>query len=232
MDREFKTTFIPKKNLAQVKAPESQSAKNRRSLLGILSFLIFVAAIVSAVGVLVYKASLSSVVNSRIESINRAEKAFEPSAIVELKKLDIRLRAGTTLLDKHIAISDFFDSFAESTLPDIRYANLTFNYSPEGSTISAKGEARGYLQIAQQSDIFRDNQFIQNHIFSNFAITDTGRVTFSLDFYLNPSLINYGRTVVNQQIPDLVIPEGIIIPDDQGSAGTGENVNFNLGDNN
>ena len=48
-----------------------------------------------------------AVVQNNIESINRAEKAFEPSAIVELKKLDIRLRAASELLENHVAQHKF-----------------------------------------------------------------------------------------------------------------------------
>ena len=94
MDKEFKTTFIPKKNPGGVKAPESKGSKARRSLFGILSILLFVTALISTAGVYLYKARLASVINSRIDSINRAEKAFEPAAILDLKKLDIRLQAG------------------------------------------------------------------------------------------------------------------------------------------
>lgn len=211
MDKEFKTTFIPKKNLAKVnKAPESKQARARRSLIGMIALLLFVTALVSTVGVYLYKIRLAATLNTRIDSINRAEKAFEPSVILDLKKLDIRLRAGTELLSNHVAISDFLESLAESTLPDVSFSGLTFEFSPEGSNITMNGEARGYLQIAQQSDIFESNQYIQNHIFSDFALTDTGRITFSLNFTINPDLMVFGRNIKNNEV-DTTIPEGVII---------------------
>lgn len=224
MDKEFKTTFIPKKNLANVKKTESKSKKTTRSLLGILALLLFITAVVSTAGVFLYKIQIAAVVNSRIDSINRAEKAFEPAAIIELNKLDTRLRAGTELLAQHVAISDFLISLGESTLPEISFSDLSFNYSPEGSDILMNGEAQGYLQIAQQSDIFVDNNYIQNAIFSDFSITDTGRVTFSLQFTLNPELIAFGRTVQNDQL-STEINEGIII-EDTNTLPSGIDVNF------
>lgn len=224
MDKEFKTTFIPKKNLANVKKAESKSAKSTRSILGILALLLFITAVISTVGVFLYKIQVASVVNSRIDSINRAEKAFEPSVILDLKKLDIRLRAGTDLLDQHVAISDFLVSLGESTLPEVSFSDFSFDYSSEGSEVSIGGEAQGYLQIAQQSDIFEDNDYIQNAIFSDFSITDTGRVTFGLQFTLNPELIAFGRTVQNDQlITD--IEDGVII-ESSNTLPSGIDVNF------
>jgi hypothetical protein len=225
MDKEFKTTFIPKRNLANVKQPESNASKNRRSIIGILALLLFITAIVSTAGVFLYKVQLAAVLNSRIESINRAEKAFEPSVILDLKKLDIRLRAGTVLLDQHVAISDFLISLGESTLPEVSFSDFSFDYSEEGSSVNINGEAQGYLQIAQQSDIFEDNEYIQNPIFSDFSLTDTGRVTFGLEFTINPELIAFGRTVQNNQlITD--VDESIIIESNSDNIPSGIDVNF------
>lgn len=225
MDKEFKTTFIPKKNLAtsKVKPAESKKSKARRSLFGVLALLLFVTAVVSTIGVYLYKIRIAAVINSRIESINLAEKAFEPAVILELKKLDIRLRAGTELLNNHVAISDFLESLAESTLPDVSFAN--FSFSGGGNEVSMSGEARGYLQIAQQSDIFEDNQYIQNHIFSDFSLTDTGRISFSLQFTLNPELVTFGRTVVNDEA-NIGVADNVIISD-ENQIPTGVDINFN-----
>ena len=226
MDKEFKTTFIPKKNLSssRAKPAESKKSKAQKSLFGILALLLFVTAVVSTAGVFLYKIRLASVINSRIESINLAEKAFEPSLILELKKLDIRLQAGTNLLNNHVAISDFLTSLGESTLPGVSFSDLTFSGGEENQ-VTMSGLARGYLQIAQQSDIFEDNQYIQNHIFSDFTANDTGRVGFSLEFTLDPELLLFGRTVVNDEV-ETELGEGVIINDTRAGV-PARDVNFN-----
>jgi hypothetical protein len=175
--------------------------------------------------VYLYKVRLAAIVNSRIDSINRAEKAFEPAVILDLKKLDIRLRAGTELLSKHIAVSDFLESLGESTLPEVSFNTFSFEYEPDGSYVDMAGEARGYLQIAQQSDIFEDNNYIQNHIFSGFTLTETGRITFSLQFSLNPELLQFGRTIVNTEA-DSEVPDGVIILPVSDEVPAGVDINF------
>jgi len=227
MDKEFKTTFIPKRNLDANSRVETKKTQMQRSVLGILALLLFVTALVSVIGVYLYKIRLANVVNSRIESINRAEKAFEPAVVLELKKLDIRLRAGTNLLKGHIGLSDFLESFSESTLPDVSFSEFEFAFDEEEPSVSMTGEARGYLSVAQQSDVFQDNQYIQNHIFSDFSLTSTGNVSFSLQFTLNRDLLTFGRTVKNDQAEDeIIISEGSIISDSNNDLPQGSDINF------
>ncbi len=226
MDKEFKTTFIPKKNLSGAKAPESKKVKAARSLLGIIALLLFVTAVLTTAGVYLFKIRLAAVVNSRIDSINRSEKAFEPAVILELKKLDIRLQAGTHLLNNHVAISDFLESLAESTLPDVSFSDFDVTLGGDGADVNISGEARGYLQIAQQSDVFEDNQYIQNHIFSDFSKTEAGRIGFALQFTINPELVKFGRTVINDE-PNIDITGDVIIPDGNSSQlQSGRDVSF------
>lgn len=228
MDKEFKTTFIPKKNLSSARTDVKSIAPSRKTgLIGALAGLLFITAIVSVIAVYFYKMQIVAAVNKKIDSINLAEKAFEPAVILKLKKLDIRLRAATELLDKHIALADFFESLGETTLPSISFSDFSFAFNEEGSEVSMSGEARGFTPIAQQSDQFEDNRYIRNHIFSDFAITETGNVSFSLVFTLDPDLLTYGRSLANTQV-DTVIEDGLIIENQPGSLlPAGENINFN-----
>ena len=225
MDKEFKTTFIPKKNLAQ-STPQVKRTSKGKSIIGFVAFLLFITAVVSSIGVYVYKVRVATVMNSRNESIKKAGKAFEPTAILALKKLDIRLQAATELLDQHIALSDFFGSFAESTLPSVAYNDFSFTYTSEGSPeIQMTGDAKTYLAIAQQSELYEKNRFIENHIFSDFALNDVGSVAFSLDFTLKKDLLRFGRTSANDQLEGEDVDEAII-PGSTGVQNTGVPVNF------
>ncbi|MGB0925218.1 MAG: hypothetical protein ACPGTS_00745, partial [Minisyncoccia bacterium] len=93
--------------------------------------------------------------------------------------------------------------------------------------VSMSGEARGFTQIAQQSDWFEQNRYIKNHIFSDFAITETDNVSFGLVFTLDPELLTYGQTLANTQV-DGAVPDGVIIENqNNGLLPSGENINFN-----
>lgn len=227
MDKEFKTTFIPKKRLTKDRSGSPVKSQKKSGLVSLAAGLLFVTALVSTAGVYLYKMSVSANIKSQIDSINLAEKAFEPTVILSLKKLDIRLNAATELLDKHIALSDFFDSLGEATLPGVSFSDFEFTFDEEASEVSMSGEARSYLSIAQQSDLFEKNKYINNHIFSDFQLTEIDSVTFSLSFTLNPELLSYGRKIKNIQV-ETGIDDGVVIHDQNRDISSGgENVNFN-----
>lgn len=232
MDKEFKTTFIPKKKLTQNRGDEKGIVHRRSSsLLGLLAGLLFVTALISIAGVYLYKMSIQEKLKQQEQSIRLAEKSFEPGLILELKKLDIRLRAASELLNKHIALSDFFESFGESILPNVSFDSFSFSLSEGVPKVHMTGKASGYLPIAQQSDLFEQNEYIQNHIFSNFQLTDEREVTFDLDFSLNPDLILYGRKIKNNKLEDVNVDDNIIIQNENKVLPQGTDVNFNSRNN-
>jgi hypothetical protein len=226
MDREFKTTFIPKKKLTENREKEGVTRTKSSGLLSLLAGLLFITALVSVAGVYLYKMNKISEYESNMKSIKSAEKSFEPGLILSLKKLDIRLNAATELLSKHIALSDFFQSLGETTLPSIAFNDFSFSYDGLENEVKISGESKGYLPIAQQSDLFESNKYIKNHIFSDFSLTDTGNVAFTLSFTLDPELILYGWKIKNIQV-DTDIKDGVVIHNEDNTLPGGENVNFN-----
>ncbi len=232
MSDEFKTTFIPKRRLAKSQTIEVRRSSGN-SFLWLIAILLFVTTLISSAGVYLYSEGVKSAMKKNLASIRLAEKAFEPNVILELKKLDIRLKAGAELLDNHIALLDFFKSFGDMTLPQISFNEFSFDTVKGGNEeemrVQMSGEAAGYLPIAQQADLFERNQYIQNPIFSDFELNEeTGNVGFSLTFTLNPSLVRYGRTTKNSELKDTNVDEGnVFIRDRQNAVQSGKDIDFN-----
>ena len=49
----------------------------------------------------------------------------------------------------------------------------------------------GYNFIALQADLFKNNKFMKNPIFSDLVLDQVGNVDFSLTFYVDRSLVSY-----------------------------------------
>ncbi len=228
MNTEFKTTFIPKKKLAESRAGNTGEKQHARSsLLSLLAGLLFITAVVSVLGVYFYKIAKQKELATKIQVIKSSEKSFEPGLILELKKLDIRLRAAAELLDKHIALSDFFASLGESTLPSVSFKSFSYTYKDGIADVKMDGEAEDYLPIAQQSDLFEANRYIMNPIFSDFQKTEDGTVSFSLSFSLNPELIRYGYKIKNAGIKDIQLDKNIMIQNqEKQKVEKGKDINF------
>lgn len=189
MDKEFQTSFIPKKTV--IESPKK--IRSGGGVINLISFIIFIVSLISAGGAYFYRESVKTNIEEYKRSLAVAKNQFEPSLITELQILDKRLNAATTILDKHIAVSPIFVLLEEVTLPTVRYSD--FSYEVDTTTnlvnVTMKGEAKGYNFIALQADLFDDNKFIKNPIFSDFVLDQAGNIDFNLTFSVDRSLVSY-----------------------------------------
>ena len=197
MDKEFQTSFIPKKTI--VESPKK--IRSGGGIINLISFIIFVASLLSAGGAYLYRNSIESDIAEFKRSLQIAKNQFEPSLIEELQILDKRLNAATTILNKHVAVSPIFVLLQDITLPTVRYSDFTYEIDPSTNlvNIEMKGEAKGYNFIALQADLFSDNKFIKNPIFSDFILDQTGNIDFNLSFSVDKSLISYESFIDREQ---------------------------------
>lgn len=201
VDEQTRTTFIPKQQLVKPRREERKTSFLSGGILSVIAWILIGVAIAASLGVFLYAQLLKANIRSMAESISRAEKLFDPGLIVEFKELDIRLTASEELLEKHLDFAEFFESLEATTLPDIAYDSFRFDARGEGPIVSMTGEASRFTPIALQSDLYGKNKFMENHIFSNFSLTDRGTVTFDLSFQINEKELVYTGERVRQSVP-------------------------------
>jgi hypothetical protein len=190
MDKEFQTSFIPKK--AVIEAPKRKVSGGGGGLLNLIVFVLFLASILSAGGAYLYRSSIQSDIETYRNSLMNARAAFEPSLIEELRILDKRLNAATAILNQHVVVSPIFELLQDITLPTVRYSDFSYQINDDNTVaVSMKGEARGYNFIALQADLFNMNKFVKNPIFSDLVLDQRGNIDFSLTFYVDKTLVNY-----------------------------------------
>ena len=196
MAEEITTAFIPKKPLTEERA-ELTEKKRPMGLLNFLATIIFVASLVAAGGVYFFKATLAKRVVQMSQQLELARGAFEPSLIAEMQILDKRLITARQLLSSHITLSPLFESLQELTLPTVRYIKFEYTVSDEGDIlVEISGIAKGYTDISLQSDLFDQNKYIKNQIFSNLTLDiETSNVIFDLTFNIDRELLLYGRNI-------------------------------------
>lgn len=200
MDNEFQTTFIPKKPLAEQRTPTASSAGSKRNakplgIFSVVSVMLLIVAVVLAVGAFAYQRFLSTRITSLRTSLERAEKAFEPSLIVELQSLDTRLQTAESLLASHVAISPVFRLIEDATLPNVQYDSFDYSFEEGVAKVSMTGIAENYRTVAEQSLVLGENRFITDHIFSNFTLNTREQVVFDLDLVVSPELVLFEKSL-------------------------------------
>lgn len=194
MDQEFQTSFIPKKTAA----PKAVRTSSHVGLFNTIAFVILLVSVVLAGGSYLYRDSLSQKVDEMKNSLTLARNIFEPQLLEDLRRLDRRLQAATTILGSHLAVSPIFEVLQDITLPGVRYIEFTYEIDTVNQNIVhvfMTGEALSYDVITLQADLFSKNRFIRNPIFSNFALNREGRIDFDLSFDVSRSLVDFEQEV-------------------------------------
>ena len=194
MEQSTPTSFIP--HDASAATPIVRRSAGGLAEVGLLvSIVLLVASAAHAGAVFLYGEYEQTSASSKVEQLQRAKAAFEPSLIEELTRLDDRMRAAEGVLSAHMAPTAFFDALQQSTLTTVSFQTLDFEAGDaQHMLIKMNGVAKAVNSIALQADLFSKNGVITNPIFSDISRQQDG-VHFTLGAVVNPTAINYVQLI-------------------------------------
>jgi len=191
MEPKFRTSFIPKKTLATT----SHVQKKGGGGLGIVTLgalIIAFGAVVLSVGVFFYQQVLEVSIARKIDTLERARAAFEPALIEELVRIDTRIEAAETILNRHITPSVLFETLEELTLKSVQFQDFHLTrISDDKISISMQGIAQDFRGVALQADIFGKSRLIREPIFSNLNLNQDGRAIFDVTAFIDLTFVNF-----------------------------------------
>ena len=192
MESKIKTSFIPKKPIAQ--AAKASSARYKSGGLDITMLIAIVALVIAGVlsgGVFFYHELAVSDADSKREQLQKARGAFEPKLIQELMLLSDRIRVAEGILENHTAPSVFLQALEEDTLTGVQF--IDFEYKQKGSdkaVFSLKGKTNSVNSVALQSSRFGESTIIKDPIFSDIDLVKDG-VVFTVKGEIDLTAIRY-----------------------------------------
>lgn len=209
MDPQMPASFIPKKSL------DSSTRVRNSGALGGLLFLVgvflFVVSVVAAGATFAYKGYLVKSIADKSASLQKTKEAFDLSAIENLLRIDLRIKQAGTLLQRHVAPSAIFSFLSLQTLQNLQFTSFNYALQDDGSAaVELEGIAAGFATVALQSDQFAASKALKDIVFSDIAVDEQGKVTFSVSATVDPSLINYGKNL--NVAPGVVQPEATTTP--------------------
>lgn len=198
MEQNFQTSFIPKRPMIE----ERVAAPRSVGFLLVVSIFILFTMLAASGGLYFYKNILNKNISKMQNDLNLAKNRFEPSKINQLQLLDKRLRAGTEILSKHVAISPIFKALGDATMKTVRFTKFDYSFTDEKNAkvwVKMAGHAVGYRSVALQSDLFAQNKYFIDPIFSNLSLDNSGNVLFDLEFSVDPTFIDYKTALLKAE---------------------------------
>lgn len=195
MDTPTQSSFIPQDAASLSSTSRVRSQGGIADLILLMTIVMFVASLALGGSVFLYDEYLKTTAQSKVEQLQRAKDAFEPSLIHTLTRLDDRMHVADELLVAHIAPTAFFTILSQATLSTVEFRTLDLDaVDPQRVQIRMSGVAQSVNSIALQADLFSKNGTITNPIFSDINRQQDG-VHFNLTALVNPQSVNYVRLV-------------------------------------
>lgn len=192
------TSFVPK----QPVAPSSRQQKSGTNIFFIIAGTVAIISLVLAALVFGYELYLKNARDQKTASLAEAQKAVNLDTVEEFIRLKNRLSTVESLLNQHVALSEFFDTLESRTLQTVRFSALSIAVEDDRSAeIQMEGVARSFNALAAQSSAIAAEKRIKRAIFSDIAVKTNGTVGFTLTATVDPRLITSGEVLPG--IPDM-----------------------------
>ncbi|MEK7575213.1 MAG: hypothetical protein AAB511_03215 [Patescibacteria group bacterium] len=189
MDTKFQTSFIPKKAINQ---EITRSRSESVSIFLLISVILFILSLAVAGGVFAYKKVLIGRIDKMNITLSQAKNSFEPDSIRKWNRLSHRIESTDKILNSHTIVSPVFDLLENATLSTVKFETFSYELKDTGSaTLLMTGKADSFDSIALQSDIFGQEKYIKNPVFSDLNPDQRGAKVFKFNSSLDPTLISY-----------------------------------------
>ncbi len=207
MESGIKSSFIPHE-VSGGGATGRSTPTGMADLLALAATVIFVASVALAIGVFLYVQFLRAESASKLDQLERAKAAFEPSLIEELGRLDDRMHAASDILTSHSAPSAIFSVLEQVTLQSVWFQSLEFQAADQKlMSLSMRGVASSMNAVALQADLLNKSGVVVNPIFSNISRGDGG-VRFDVKADINPTSVRFEQ-IMNAAAASAAIPDDI-----------------------
>lgn len=184
------TSFVPH-------APGGGEQKFRTDFTGAFALLAYGAlgiVFLMAIGVFVYERVLEGKRAAQNTALAQEEANIDTETVESFVKLRDRLNQSRILLDKHTALSYYFDELARVLPENVRFTTMEVAADPAGVVkVQASGVAKSFNALASfSSTLGEEKSKIRDAIFSKIKVSNKdSSVSFGFSASLDSELIKF-----------------------------------------
>jgi hypothetical protein len=194
MEPKFQTSFIPKRPIGSSQNSGTDTIRST-NIFSVVATIVFIVTILVSIGLFFYKNILTNQIANADKSIVAARADFEPEKIQELIDANARIASVKNLLENHIVVSKVLVLMQDLTVRKMRFTELDYVNKNNDPTININGEIQTYNALAEQQNVFLNNEFMKDPVFSDFNLGDNGYLSVKFSSKLDPSLVSYKKMV-------------------------------------
>lgn len=146
--------------------------------------------LLASIATFAYDRYLTHRLEVKAEELALAQRSVNQDQVEEFIRLRDRLVHGEALIEKHAAVSQFFDVLEAQTLQSVRYNTLELEVAEDQTArVDIEGTANNFNALAAQSNALATEKDIRRAIFSGIVVNQNGSVSFRLTADLDSRLV-------------------------------------------
>ncbi|OGG78520.1 hypothetical protein A3A36_00480 [Candidatus Kaiserbacteria bacterium RIFCSPLOWO2_01_FULL_52_12b] len=184
--------------------PYSASSAARRfstdftGIFGFFSYGVLAIMFVLSIGVFVYGRILTNVQSSKDAQLQTEIAKIDQKTVASFVRLHDRLLSGKTLLQGHVAFSNFLASVGTLLPTTVRFSSLNLSFNTAGlPKLDGTGVSKSFNALAVVSTTFATDGHIKDAIFSNIGINKDNSVSFTLSATLDPKSVAFSPSLTS-----------------------------------
>ena len=168
--------------------------------------IIFIISLAGYGGVILYTESVDQSITKAEDDLRiyREESTqFGIDQLNDISRLELRLQTAQYLLDNHVSMLKLFNDLEGYTYQTVRFKSFKYTTAEDGKiSLKMTGEANSYqdindavrnnyVPVALQSAKFAGIRNMNDVLFSDLNLDQSGNVVFSFNSILDPRYVSY-----------------------------------------
>jgi hypothetical protein len=196
------TSFVPKQQIT----PAPRHRSSGENLFMSISLVILAVSLLGAGGVFGYQQYLNSVDKDKAAEVENVQKTISTSDVEEYVRSRDRVSEAKTILDQHIATSQFLALLEKLTIQNVYFDSLHLTLNDDRSAkIVLTGTARNFNALAAQSSVFSAERELKGTVFSDITTLKNGLVSFSVTTSLDADFLVMEVPTAGAPLPSLPV---------------------------
>lgn len=163
-------SFIPK-NTPRTKA--KRTSVRRIYVFAYISYTIFIATLIAAVGVTVYQLTIESRLTTERQNLAAEQGNFDQTAIDRIREYDNQLRAAERRFEDHMPTSRIFDALGRVVVSDVAFKDFSLTRPNDREMlVTITGTAPDFGSVILQREAFRRDTITESVEVSEVGVSE------------------------------------------------------------
>ena len=210
MEQNFKSSFIPKKNVSiATNGVRHASGSMRKGMLDTIAGFVFALTLIAWGGLFGYQKYVEASITDVEKEVVDARSRIDNERLDQFRSLGKQVKISKEILNQHIIATPVFDLLERLTAQSVQFTDFALSLEDDGLRVVSSASAKNFASVELQAQALRDSgELIGVSVFDVALSAESGNVIFEVSFLVPRERVLYTQ-VVQKAIEESVAQQAL-----------------------